>query len=74
MRHSSWTLFLVPLSIPLVLLGFFWAIGSLDQRPGWGGEAHGVVQGLVTATAEADGGGARAGEGIVEGKAEALQK
>jgi hypothetical protein len=65
---------LVPLSIPLVLLGFFWAIGSLDQTPEWGEKTQGVVPEVAVGSPEADGAGTGNGDGIVQGKVEALHK
>ena len=74
MRHSSCTLFLVPLTIPLILIGFIWAVGSLDQAPQWGGEDDALVQEVVVETSEAAGGGTRAGGDKLKETAEALYK
>ena len=47
MRHSSWTLFLVPLVLPLVLLLIPGARRSLDQSDSSGGTTYEQVDELA---------------------------
>lgn len=44
MRHSSWTLFLVPLALPLVLICFPGALKQVNRGPAEPGEAAEQVQ------------------------------
>ena len=44
MRHSSWTLFLVPLALPLVLFCFPGTARQVDQTPAPLAEVQEVVQ------------------------------
>ena len=44
MRHSSWTLFLVPLALPLVLMAFPGQMRQANQRPAETGVAVELVQ------------------------------
>ena len=48
MRHSSWTLFLVPLALPLVLLCFPGSLRQVDQSPAETGVAVELAQELAT--------------------------
>jgi hypothetical protein len=43
MRHSSWTLFLVPLALPLVFLCFPGATATIHQAAPPGAEGQGLV-------------------------------
>jgi hypothetical protein len=44
MRHSSWTLFLVPLALPLVLLCFPGSLKQVNQSPAETGAAVELAQ------------------------------
>jgi hypothetical protein len=44
MRHSSWTLFLVPLALPLVFLCMPGAMKSTGQTNPTAGDTHGSTQ------------------------------
>ena len=50
MRHSSWTLFLVPLALPLVLFCFPGAARQVDQTPVPPVEVQEVVQEAALST------------------------
>jgi hypothetical protein len=50
MRHSSWTLFLVPLALPLVLFCFPGAARQVDQTPAPTVEVQEVVQEAALST------------------------
>ena len=74
MRHSSWTLFLVPLTLPLVLIFFPWAMRSLDQLPSWGEQPQELVQEVRSVDLEDPKGGSGTGEEATPKPTEALFK
>lgn len=47
MRHSSWTLFLVPLALPLVLLFLPGSMNSTDQSNPSAGAPYEQVQEMI---------------------------
>ena len=67
MKHSSWTLFLVPLTLPLALLFLPRSINSADRSGPSAGTSHEVIQELSLPNLEEIGpiqgsGDARSGE------------